>query len=231
MTMAHLSDDDIALAAEVALRLLDPAALASANARMTNEPAFAAEVRAWEDRLDPLLDDKDEAPPPHIWNGISRQMSRSVTSNDNARALRLWRGIAAASTAIAATLGVVTLTRPPVPIQIAPGAPLVAALAGEPRTAALAASYDRASGSLVLTPLVLKTGTLFPELWIIPEGGAARSLGIVRRDRPMRIIVSAELRALVGSGATLAITPEPAGGAPNGKATGPVIASGKIISI
>jgi anti-sigma-K factor RskA len=39
------------------------------------------------------------------------------------------------------------------------------------------------------------------------------------------------LRAAMNSGALLAVTPEPQSGAPGGKATGPIIASGALQTI
>jgi anti-sigma-K factor RskA len=82
-----------------------------------------------------------------------------------------------------------------------------------------------------LHPVSLDTGNLYPELWVIPADGKARSLGIVSGDHATQMLVPKQLREFLNQGATLAITPEPTGGAPGGKATGPVLASGKIISV
>jgi len=112
-----------------------------------------------------------------------------------------------------------------------PSAPLVAALGSDTGNAAITARYDAGSGELLLTPVALDTGALYPELWVIPADGKARSLGMMASDKPTQVTVNAELRTFMEQGATLAITPEPAGGAPGGKATGPVIASGKITTI
>jgi anti-sigma-K factor RskA len=84
---------------------------------------------------------------------------------------------------------------------------------------------------MLLTPVSLDTGKLYPELWIIPADGKARSLGIVAGDHATQMVVPANMRVFMEQGATLAITPEPAGGAPGGKATGPIMASGKIIPV
>ena len=84
---------------------------------------------------------------------------------------------------------------------------------------------------MILTPVSLDTGKLYPELWIVPADGKARSLGIVESRSPTSMIVPADMRQYLDAGGTLAITPEPEGGAPGGKATGPIIASGKIATI
>ena len=84
---------------------------------------------------------------------------------------------------------------------------------------------------MVILPVSLDTGKLYPELWIIPADGQARSLGIVAQATPTTVIIPSDMRQYLASGGTLAITPEPEGGAPEGKATGPVIASGKIAKL
>lgn len=84
---------------------------------------------------------------------------------------------------------------------------------------------------MLLTPVSLDTGKLYPELWIIPADGKPRSLGIVSGDSPSQISINAKLRDFIDQGATLAITPEPETGGPGGQPSGPILASGKIVSI
>lgn len=223
-----LSHDDIALAAEVALGLLTPAEQAQAAARMATDRAFADEVAAWEERLQPMIDGQEETPPERVWSAIDSRIA-PATGQDNRGRLRLWQGLTALSTGIAAVLAFLMLGQQP-PATSRP-APLIAALGSESGASAMTASYDAKTGELILTPVSLDTGKLYPELWVVPEGGTARSLGIVRRDAPSRHVVPENLRAAMAAGATLAITPEPEGGAPGGKATGPIIASGKIVRI
>jgi anti-sigma-K factor RskA len=227
--MTTLNDDDLALAAETALGLLDPAHQAQVNARLVSDPAFAGEVSAWNARLMPMVEGPDVVPPDHVWEAIDASLAPS-TSQDNR--LTLWKGIAGLSSLAAAIMAYLLFSvQSP---QVAPATPepvLVAALGGPSQPASLAASYDPGSGQLTLTPVALDTGKLYPELWVIPEGGTAHSLGIVRADGPSRISVSAPLRADLAKGSTLAITPEPQGGAPGGKATGAILASGTITTI
>lgn len=223
-----LSQDDIALAAEVALGLLTPAEQAQAAARMATDRVFADEVTAWEERLHPMIDGADQTPPEHLWNAIETRIAPQ-TGQDNRDRLRLWQGLTALSTGVAVVMAFLMLGQQPAVSP--PPTSLIAALGSESGASAMTASYDAKTGELILTPVSLDTGTLYPELWIVPEGGTARSLGIVRRDAPSRHVVPEELRAAMAAGATLAITPEPEGGAPGGKATGPIIASGKIVRI
>jgi anti-sigma-K factor RskA len=230
MTTHRLTDDDIALAGEFVLGLLDPAEHAVAQARLATDVTFAAEISTWEGHLIPLLDGVDVLPREAIWKNIQSGIGRPTGQDNRPRAIRFWQGLSIVSTAAALLLGVIVLDRAPQPPPIT-AAPLIAALGSPEGKAALTTSYDVASGTLTVTPVSLDTGALYPELWVIPKGGIARSLGIVRRDGPMRVTVAPELRAVIAQGATLAITPEREGGAPNEKATGPVIASGTIITV
>jgi anti-sigma-K factor RskA len=227
--MADLSQDDIALAGEYALGLLDTAGTASAAARASTDAAFAAEVEAWRERLLPMLDGADEAAPAYLWPAIEGELSGPV-AQDNTKRIRFWQLTSFASAGVAAILAALLVLKP-APAPQEPNAPLIAALGSETGKASLTARYDSNSGDMLLTPVSLDTGNLYPELWIIPSDGKARSLGIVAGDHATQMVVPAEMRQFMQQGATLAITPEPVGGAPGGKATGPVIASGKIIPV
>ena len=68
------------------------------------------------------------------------------------------------------------------------------------------------------------------ELWLLPESGAAPiSLGVLDptgdTQRPLPPEVAAQLRP----GAGLAISLEPAGGAPGGAPTGPITYRGRLV--
>jgi anti-sigma-K factor RskA len=227
--MTPLPPDDSALAAELVLGLLSPAEEAQARARVATDAAFAADVAAWEEQLLPLLVGPDAQPRAQVWERVKAGIT-ITTGQDNGAKLRFWRGFSMASSAAALLLGVALLNQPS-PVTVAPSAPLVAALGSETGTAALAASYDPAQGMLTTLPVKMDMGPMHPELWIIPVGGTATSLGMIDPAKPIKIILSPEQRRLIAMGATLAITPEPAGGAPGGKATGPVVASGTITTI
>ncbi len=230
MTITPLQHDDATLAAELVLGLLGLAEEAAARARAATDPVFAADVAAWEERLVPLLGADPVPPPVELWQRVEEAIAPATGQDNRPAGLRLWQGLAALSTAAALVLGVMVVNRPaPMPSATAPA--LIAVLGAETGGSTVTTNYDPDRGVLTITPVALDTGQLYPELWVIPTGGTARSLGIVTRDRPTQVKVSAELQTLMQRGALLAITPEPAGGAPGGKATGPVIASGTITTI
>ena len=228
--MTMLNENDIALAGEYVLGLLDAAEQAAAQARVATDAAFAAEVDAWRDRLASMAGGADIAAPDHIWANIDSALPNATGQDVGHGNLRLWQGLTAASLAVAAYLGFL-VANPPVMPTLASPAPLVAALGSETGNAAITARYDTQNGELLITPVSLETGKLYPELWIIPTGGTPHSLGIMAAGKPTLVAVTPQMRAFMAVGGTLAITPEPQTGGPGGKPSGPVIASGKMTII
>ncbi len=229
MSVGDFPPEDGALAAELVLGLLGPADEAQARARIATDAAFAADVSAWEENLLPMLGSGDVQPPAALWERIDASIG-AASGQDNSGKLKFWRGLSAASTALALILGIAMFNQP-APVAVAPTAPLIAALGTGAGAAAMMASYDPRDGMLMTMPVKLDTEPMHPELWIIPVGGTATSLGMIDPAKPTKHSLSPEHRRLMAMGATLAITPEPASGAPGGKATGPVIASGTITTI
>ena len=225
--MSILSDDDFALAGEYVLGLLDAAEHATANARIATDGAFAAEVDAWRDRLASMAGGADFAAPDHIWANIDSALPIATGQDVRHGNLRLWQGLTAASLAVAAYLGFLVANPPVIPTVEAP-APLVAALGSETGKAAITARYDIQNGELLLTPVSLDTGKLYPELWIIPADGTPHSLGMMAADKSTVVALTPEMRKFMAAGGTLAITSEPEQGGPGGKPSGPIVASGKI---
>lgn len=225
--MIQLTEEDIALAGEYVLGLLDVAGNAMAEARIATDVAFAKEVEAWRVRLQPMLAG-DVDPPARLWDSIEKSIPPEAIQDLGLGKLVFWRTLTGMSVSAAVILGILLLQKPDIESAPTPAKPLIAALSNENRTTSLTASYDETSGRLIVLPVSLDTGKLYPELWIIPADGKARSLGMVDNSSPTAVIIPNDMREFLVSGGTLAITPERAGGAPDGKATGPVIASGKI---
>jgi anti-sigma-K factor RskA len=229
--MTTLSDDDRALAGEYVLGLLNPAESAAAQARMATDAAFASEVQAWHGRLQSMVTGSDMPAPDHIWPRIMGALPAPTDQDLGAGRLRFWKGVSFVSASAAAMMAALLYLQPASPPSGTPSRPLIAALGSETGNAAITARYDVQSGELLLTPVALNTGKLFPELWVIPADGKARSLGMMATSKPSQFTVPEEMRDFMAQGGTLAVTPEPEGGAPGGKATGPIIASGKITTI
>ena len=229
--MTKLTQDDLALAGEYALGLLDAGAQAQANARIATDPEFAAEVIDWHNRFGPLLGADEQRPPAYVWKKIAANLPAATGQDRVQPSVRIWQGLTALSASVAAVFGLMLATQPVPPTPTAPTAPLLAALGSESNASAITARYDRDTGQLLLTPVVVKTGKLYPELWIIPAGGVPQSLGVINGKSPTQIAILPSHRALMDRGATLAITPEHDGGSASGQPTGPIIASGTITTL
>ncbi|MFD1296273.1 anti-sigma factor domain-containing protein [Lysobacter gummosus] len=66
------------------------------------------------------------------------------------------------------------------------------------------------------------------ELWLIPQGEAPHSLGLVSTQVAHSVPVPADLLAKLVTGATLAISLEPPSGVPHSAPTGPIVAKGGL---
>ncbi|TMJ13809.1 MAG: anti-sigma factor [Alphaproteobacteria bacterium] len=228
-----MTDDLDMLAAEYALGLLEGEERAEAHALFESDESFRRRVGAWTGRLAPLLDEAEpQAPPAELWSKIERRIAPPPAASNVVvlrRKLSLWRGYAAAATALAASLALFLVTRPePAPPRAE--APMVAMMEAAGSGAKLVATYDAASRSLVVAPAagITRVAGHSHELWAIPADGKPRPMGIVRPGAPQRMDVPPEMAPAFAGGVTLALSVEPEGGSPTGQPTGPVIASGRL---
>ena len=223
-----------ALAAELALGLLDDEDRASAMRLCLSDRSFAAAVDAWRARFAPLHAAFEEAPAPDVWPAIERRL---IAFDDTRlrRALARWRMGAIASGALAASLAAFVVLRPPSPPAVrivpAPEQAAIAQLGSDDAAALLAANYDPAGGVLRIRAVRMPASALAPELWVIPEDGVPRSLGLVAADGVSKVGIAPQTRALLRDGATLAVTLEPRDGAPHRAPSSAPIAAGKISTI
>ena len=218
-----MSDDDDILAAELALGLTEDSAAA---ARVASDPAFAARAAWWEQRLAGMAMPLDAAPSDDVWSKISAKLP--ANDNRGSRLLR-WQLLSGAMTAVAAVALVMLAQRPSIELPPPAGAPAVASLAGE-KGSAVAISYDSTVRRLTVAPVQLDPGKGDAELWVIPVGSSeAISLGVVDAHKASSHQLSPAQSRLVAAGATFAISLEPVGGSPTGHATGPIVASGKLV--
>ncbi|MDF7776911.1 anti-sigma factor [Sphingomonas sp. AOB5] len=218
------------LAGELALGVLEGEERAQALRLMLTDDGFAAEVDAWRDRLEPLCLGFGDVAPSNLWPSIERRLG----TGGNVRALRIWRWSAIGSGALAASLAAVLLFRPlPQPVEIVrmPDKMAVAQLAGGEGATLLAANYDPVAGELRIRAVTMPTSELAPELWVIPEDGVPRSLGLVSAEGMSKMTVAEGHRKMIHDGATLAITMELRDGAPHAAPSSAPIAAGKISTI
>lgn len=234
------------MAAELALDLLEGDARAAAVRRMLAEPGFARDVDRWRAHFATLFAAVPEVAPPA--DGLAR-LERAladpaptpvIAANEAAvRAVRLWQGISAVALAIAASLLLVITLRPgappPGPVtttpQVAvnrPAAVLIAQIAPVKEGGTIGAVFDPATGTLRVAPAIVSDAQHSAELWVIGGDGTPHSLGLLSREHTISVALKPDNRARIAAGATLAISIEPIGGAPGGKPTGPVVATGAL---
>lgn len=205
-------DDREGLAAEYVLGTLPLADRQAAERLLRSDPDFALLVEAWQRRLSPLDAEFGEvAPPADLLGRIEARLFPAAATRPR------WR--LPLMGALAAMLVLLALTFWP-----APPAAVTATLTGENQPLVVAASFDAGAGQLRFT----RTGgpEADPgkdyELWVIPAGGSAVSLGVLRGGE-----VSVPLDSLP-PGTTLAITLEQTGGSPTGVAQGPLLVAAVI---
>ena len=232
----HLTPDQErdALAAELALGLLEGQARADALRLSLSDPAFAALVAAWEAKLAPLHGEWTDAQPgAAVWSAIERQLADAPADKITAieTRLRRWRAGALLSGAVAAALAFLLITRPvPAPAPATPQL-AVARIESDATGPLVLARYHQDSGLMQLRIHGFEPGALVPELWVIPEGGAPVSLGQIGHAGEAEMTMPPPHRLLMTEGATLAITMEPVSKTPHPAPSGAAVASGKIITI
>lgn len=231
-----------ALAAEHALGVLNAAERAAAEVRMATDPAFAADVEAWRERLAPMFDSVTAVPPSaELW----RRIERLLPANDNGailNRLKFWRnaamgGFALAAASLAAV--VVQVSQPPITIEkqvpVSPTGQLLSASVvsqeGSRVQPLFVAAYDPDRKSLIVTSLLPEGAERdkVHELWLIAGQDKPKSLGLVESGKAKVIALPTELLGKMSEGAALAVSLEPPGGSPSADGpTGPVIGVGKL---
>ena len=227
-----MTESDEILAAEYALGLLSPDEAAATEVRLRVDGPLSLRVAWWRDQLSPLAEEIEAVPSAGVWHGIETRLGVNDNTTDSARP---WKWATGGMSAIAAVLLAVIALRPgpaPLPAPVPPSvAPMVASLMGE-RGTAVTVAFDASNGRMLVTPVTLDRGKGDAELWIIPVGQTVPiSMGVINAKTPETHLVDARHAALVAPGATFAISQEAMGGSPTGTASGPIVATGKIIRI
>jgi anti-sigma-K factor RskA len=243
------------LAGEYVLGVLDAGQRADVERRIASDPGFARLVTQWEHRLAPMLDAMgSEAVPAHLWPRIRTSLGWSSVSTHAPRAWQrtgFWQGMTALAAVVAlvavfsrrelepvapapvTTPVAVTPTAPPTPAEPEQATRPVTPLLHDDGSPGWLASVDKAQGKVLMVPVPTAADAAgrAPELWLIPAGGTPRSLGLVSINRAHTVTVPDALRDALVNGSVLAVTLEPAGGAPQGVPTGPIVAKGDIATL
>ena len=227
------NDRHALLIAEYALGVLSAEERLEVEELVRREPAYQAQLAAWQRHFADWLDEFPAIEPPaHVWHGIQQRLFPTEHPapepirrwNDP----RLWRWTTGLALAAALVLALLVLLRP---VQVA--------------TPALLARLEQSNGSLAFSVTLQGEGRqlLFvpagkadwpdrsAEAWIITADGKPHSLGLLQDATAVTLTVPAGLAPALTQGAVLAVSLEPRTGSPTGAPTGPVIAQGKIIAL
>jgi anti-sigma-K factor RskA len=172
------------------------------------------------------------APPEGLWRRIEARIAPPPSNVVQLRRrVNLWRGYSLAATAIAASLALFLVVRPPPAPPSAPPTTLVAMMQSDAGPARLVATYDPATHRLIVAAAagMAPAAGHAHQLWLIPaSGGKPHPMGIVSATAPNKMDVPMPMAGDVREGATFAVSVEPPSGSPTGVPTGPVIATGKL---
>ena len=229
-------DDIDMLAAEYVLGTLRGRARERFNALLRYDYDLRRVVAAWEARLSPLAAAAGEiAPPPRVWQAISRRIAGAARGAGWWASLDFWRGLAVTSTAfvliLATFIGMAPRPGPPMAI--------VAVMNDDKGQPAMVVSWPPMKAmrdphiriKVVQEHPVMEPGTSW-EMWMLPGGRAAPvSLGLITTDRDQVMQVNPALAPRMGEAWGIAMSVEPARGSPTGAPTGPVIFKGQCVRI
>lgn len=230
--------DDEAMAAEYVLGTLDGGERAAAENRRLRDPAFEAMIAAWEVRLAPLAaSTPDLAPPTELFVRVMDRLPADeipAAANDNIlimrRQVRIWRGVAAVASTLAAVLAIWIVGRNLLPT--AQDKTYVAVLQQGADQSSFVVSLDLANRRMAVMPLATTAppGKSY-EVWMIGGDRATpRSMGVIEARTMLRPRLP-DVDAGILSSATYAVTIEPQGGSPTGQPTSAPLFVGKLVDM
>jgi anti-sigma-K factor RskA len=204
-------DDDLVLAGEYVLGVLDLSERLAVQGRIKGDQTFARLVEIWENHFAGLNAAYIEVKAPNLMPKIEARLFPQE------RRSRSWFGWLAGGLVAAGLLGAVLLTLP----SSQPATP-VATLAAEAQALQFAAAYDGENLTLTRTGGEAPAAGQDYELWLIVGSDAPVSLGLASAVETTRALPG------LPAGAVLAVSLEPTGGSTTGAPTGPVLVTGAV---
>jgi anti-sigma-K factor RskA len=223
------------LAAEYALGTLKGAARRRFEKWMKDDAALRRAVAEWQDRLQPMAEFASPVQPsPQVWRAIEKRLDLRGKQAAGGwwsglrDSLGFWRAVGVGSSAIAAILVAVLLTKRPEVVTPT----YVATLADDKSQTAMVITGDVKHRQLivkVVAPQAVAADKSL-ELWAVPKQGSPRALGLVANNGVVTLPLPEN--ATPQSVPLLAVSLEPKGGSPNPNApTGPILFKGAWVQI
>lgn len=226
---SDMTPEDTEFAGEYVLRVLPDDAHRAAAARAASDPAFAAEVRFWEEHLSSLTDDIMPVMP-HA--ATKTEMMDLLFGADEKVGffgkVDVWKALAGILAATAVVLALIAF----VPGMIASEAPrFVSSLESETSDLQILAVYDGDTESLQITRTAgaPADGQVF-ELWCIVDGKKTWSVGVLSDGQTASLTLPASWLE-GGTGWSIAISEELPGGSTTSKPTTEFIAVAEMIAL
>ncbi|MCG8493085.1 MAG: anti-sigma factor [Sneathiellales bacterium] len=228
--------DDDTLAAEYVLGVLDLKDRREAERRLQSDQVFASLVRGWENRFADLNDDIDAVEPPeHVKQALGDTLFSSSENNADVsksffwQTMGFWRGISVVAVLLAVLFGYLAFDKPD---RKEDGVSYVASLSSKDNDHSYVTLFNEQTGEFIVrhisgTPPADKD----LELWLIVQGEKPVSIGLVGYEDKNKPAIPREFVQEFDKDILLAITVEPKGGAPEGVATGPIVAAGQLKNI
>ncbi len=240
--------DQEIFAAEFALGTLNAAERAEAEALRATDRDFAERTAQWEKLLSPLGETSPPGQvPPSLWarieaqiehrrsetGGLREQVSEQVDAMR--RSLAAWRTAALGAAAAAAAIALMWFggLEPPMSQQQSPPR-YVAMLQGDEGKTGFVVSMALNDMQFVIRPVSAETlKAKSYELWaIMKDGKPPMTLGLVGTGAYAMMDAPPEIDPQeLEKGVQLAISLEPAGGAPKGQSMGPIVFAGELIRL
>ena len=239
------------LAGEYALGVLEGEELATAQRLFLSDREFAERVDWWRLRLSCMAEAAGEfEPSATVWPAIKRRIEAQAEDLGNApqdmrkpigRGSSGWAfglgmgGAAAAAAVLTLILVPTTTTPPPTPVETAAPVPserLIAQLQSEDGELSLSGIVDPQAGQIAvnLSGFAPSEGQA-TELWVVPEGGAPQSLGLIPASGTFERELTDQERASLVEGAALAVTYEDTATAPHGAPSSDILVFGGLTRI
>ena len=224
--------DDLAhaLAAEYVLGTLRGAARRRFEAMMASDASLREIVGRWEAWVNPLAERVEPVEPPaRVWKAIEARIAPRARTASWWSSLDFWRAWGLVASGLAAVL-------------LAFFAWLYTGPRGEPVFVAVLTSASHQPMGVVSmhSPDLLRVRVVHDwasmrdkslQLWVMPEHGAPRSLGLVRNEVGDTLITIQPTDPRVRGARMLAISAEPPGGSPTDQPTGPMLCSGMVAPV
>ena len=179
--MSGTLDDPMLLAAEYALGTLNRAEMRQAESQAETDPAFAAELQFWQDRLAPLsYVVAPVEPPAALWARLALATGIGARAARPASGQGFWKGATAVSLAVAAGLALFAfIPRPPAPLSQQTRFATALAPLSSPARFLVETRPDGTIGVTSLDGAPAPAGRAY-QLWALPQGATVPvSLGVL----------------------------------------------------